>query len=180
MAKNKPKRQRKYVPHKRAHRMHEQIRATAWYAGGSWQESVGTIAGNFDYPNEFCPVVAKQIIEQKNQWACLLVAFMDIGTEVYTKCRQTDSIWQHTTREAAERIIEPQLHAWRDAQNANQIISISWFMVPNPSIDLLELKSEIASILEQHGAADRLLCELAGDLRMNDIERIEKENQEAA
>lgn len=180
MAKQKPKRQRKYVPHKRTQRLREEIRATAWYAGGSWQESVGTIAGNFDYPEEFSPLIAKQIIEQKNQWACLLVAFIDNGQEVYTKCHQPESIRRHVTRQDAELIIEPHLYAWRDAQNAHQLISISWFMVPNPDIDLLALKSEIADILEQHGAADRLLCELAGDLRATDIERLEQQKPEAA
>lgn len=167
------KRKKKYVAHKYVHRKLEQIRATSWYAGGSWQDSIGTIAGNFDYQEEFTPMVAKQIINQKNQWSCLLVAFVDNGQEIYTKCLQTESIWHHVTRQEAERIIEPQLYAWRDAQNANQIISISWFMVPNPGLDLLELKSDIADILESHGASDRVLCELAAERRAADIDAME-------
>lgn len=168
------KRKKKYIPHKAQQRLMEEIRATAWYAGGSWQDKVGTISGNFDYPTLFTPELAKRIINQKNQWSCLLVAFMDNGTEVYTKCLQPESITEHVTRLEAERIIQPQLDAWRDAQDSKQIISISWFMVPNPDLDLLGIKSQIADILENHGAADRVLCELAYESRVKDIEQLEK------
>jgi hypothetical protein len=157
----------------------EQIRASSWYAGGSWQESIGTVAGNFDYPALFTPAVAKRIMNQKNQWSCLFIAFIDDGYQLYTKAEEVEPITRFVTRRQAEQIIEPKLQLFRENQHRQHCISISWFMVPAPDADLLAIQSQIADLLETEGAADPILCGLASDQRWTEIEQRQAQ-QEAA
>ena len=174
---SKARKKRAYVPHKNQQRLREKIRASTWFAGGSWQENVATICGNFEYPHLLSPQLAKQFINQKNAWSCLLVAFMNGANEQWIKAEQltNPALRQHIDRTTAEHIIQPELERFRDEQNARHIISVSWFMVPVPDVDLLSQRSAIADLLESEGAANKLLCELAYEQRAADIDRLEAE-----
>lgn len=178
-----PKKKRAYVAHKTQQRLREKIRATTWFAGGSWQENVSTVAGNFQYPSLLSPELARQFINQKNAWSCLLMAFMDSGIEQWTRAEQLNNpeLNQHITRTEAEAIVQPELERFRDEHNARHLISVSWFMVPCPGVDLLSQRTAIADLLESEGAANKLLCELAYEQRAADIDRLENErNQRSA
>ena len=177
---SKPRKKRTYVKHKNEQRLREKIRASTWFAGGSWQENVATICGNFEYPHLLSPQLAKQFINQKNAWSCLLVAFMNGANEQWIKAEQltNPALRQHIDRTTAERIIQPELERFRDEQNARHIISVSWFMVPVPDVDLLSQRSAIADLLESEGAGNKLLCELAYEQRAADIDRLEAERMQ--
>ncbi len=153
----------------------EEIRTSSWYAGGSWQQNVGTIAGNFEHPSLFSPAVAKRIMEQKNQWSCLFISFIDDGHQLYTKAEETDPISRFVTRQQAEQIIEPQLQRFAAKQHRQHCISTSWFMMPVPDADLIGMQHDIADLLEAEGAANPAYCNLASDMRWNEIEQRQQE-----
>lgn len=144
MAKTKKPRNKKHVPHKRAQRNLEEIRATTWFAGGHWQDAMGSITGNFDY--EINSKTALAIQRMKNQWSYMLVCYLDTHSGIVAKC-QEGHINQHSDRSTVEKTIQAAIDRFAQNQDKNSFLSISWFMIPQPSLNMIAIKDTILDIL---------------------------------
>lgn len=158
-------------------RLFQQIKDSSWFAGGHWQAGVGTVCGNYEYPELFDEHLAQRIINQKNQWSILLVAHLDAGRGVFVKAEQLEPLANHVSRLEAERYVEPELHRFAGSQNRNHLISASWFMVPVPGVDLIGQIEAINDLLRAEGAADRLTCHLSSERRIKEIERLDADDR---
>lgn len=143
-------------------RLRDDIRRTTFFMHGTCIISPGAEVGNPKYRITTADAIA--LLNRKNTWAIMLLAFIDTGIDQGTKT-ELHTVEHHMTRQQINQHIEALQTHYIAQQNLNTVCSVGFFMVPDHTVDLAATRKDIIRLFTAHNPWDRAHTQTATLIR---------------
>ena len=160
MTKQKQTLRKKYDPSRTRQRLMGGVLSTTFFYHGSMIDSHGALCGNFKYPLD--DAIAKAILNRRNTWAGVVIAFASNGKEDYLKCSEVFSLSQPMNKYQLDEFLTRVQMRLVESMNLNHVCSTGYFIVPDHLVDIESQLEAIKQLFEQHNPYDYTLTVLAG------------------
>lgn len=175
--KHTPKVRKKYDKNRFKYTHKADVLLNTFFYHGSVIDSVGPLCGNFKYV--ITDAQAKAIINQKNTWAGVTLAFCDNGMEQYIKTSLI-TYSKHLTRTELGAKLDGDQSRLVNSLNINHVCSTGYFIVPDHNANVEENLSAIKQLFEKENPFSYTVTVLTAMEREKKLKALEEIKEKAA
>lgn len=159
----KPKVRKQYDKNRIRYAQKEDVLTNTFFYHGSVIDSIGPLCGNFKY--HVSDAQARRILDQKNKWSVMLLAFCETDEETYIKRTLVKYDEIHHSRAQLSKRLDADLMALVNSLHLDHICSTGYFIVPDPAVDLESNYEAIKALFENEKPFDYAVSVLSSMLR---------------